>query len=121
MGTVNSPELKANLAHLFGERSRIAVCAVSDSVNPAEVIAALQGKEQSRREWIPVPAPVLCPETCEAMRRTEGILLVVKAGKRAGKQLEYDMEYLETQEIKVDAVLLWDADEWLLRTYYMLP
>ena len=54
------------------------------------------------------------------MREADGLLLVVKAGKRAGKHLEYELEYLKTQEIGVSAVLLWEADEWLIRTYYML-
>lgn len=126
-GTINSAEIKANLEHLLAEQTQIGVCAVNDEVNPTEVIAALRekftgdsGKEQRVREWIPIPAPMLCPEACEAMRKTEGILLVVKAGKRAVKRLEYDLEYLKTQDIRVSAVLLWDADEWLIRTYYML-
>ena len=116
LGTINSPDFWTNLEFVLGDRKNIAVCAVDAEVDPAEVISALSEKES--REWLPVPAPMHCPESAQAMRQTEGVLLVVKAGKYAEKTLEYVMEYLLTQEISVTAALLWDADEWLIRMYY---
>ncbi len=155
LGTINSPELKANLEFVLEGKKRIALCGMSQAVNPVEVAECLCTKAEKAlikectkglaekeagdftkkcatssaekevsdftREWIPIPAPILCPEACRVMRKTDGVLLVVKAGKGAGKTLEYGLEYLATQDITVAAVLLWDADEWLLRTYYMLP
>ncbi len=124
LGTVESPELLANLEFVFGDSKKIAVCAIDSEVNPAEVIDALREKwskqtiKEQMQEWISVPAPMLCPESSKAMHETEGVLLVIKAGKCAEKTLEYILEYLITQEIKVTAALLWDADEWLIRMYY---
>lgn len=136
VGTVNSPELKANLEHLFADMKNIAVCAVDEEVNPMDVTKMLQELKEKdaslkhtgdtvegvkEQEWIAIPAPMLCPEACEKMREADGILLVIKAGSHAGKPLEYVLEYLATQDITVSAALLWDADEWLIRTYYRLP
>lgn len=116
LGTVNSPDFWTNMDFVMGDRKAIAVCAVDDEVNPMEVIRVLT--ERQNREWIPVPAPMLCPESSKVMREADGVLLVVKSGKNAEKTVEYVMEYLETQEIQVTGALLWDADEWLIRMYY---
>lgn len=116
VGTLNSPELKANLQHLFGDKQAVAICTADDSVSPVDVAEALQAKN-----WTAIPAPLLCPEACGKMSEADGILLVVKAGEHTGKSLEYVLEYLKTQDIQVTAALLWDADEWLIRTYYRLP
>lgn len=130
VGTQNSPELVSNLEFLLKEQEKIAVCPMDAAVNPTEVIAFLQKKlindatmKQSNdklreRQWISIPVTMLCPEGAEAMRECDGVLLVVKAGKHAGKALEYVLEYFATQEIKITAALLWDADEWLIRRYY---
>lgn len=133
VGTVNSPEMQANLEYLFAGKEKIAVCAVEEDVNPMEVIELLQAKvavendanmrqcPDNMKEWIAIPAPMLCPEASDTMRDAEGVLLIVKAGSKAGKPLEYVLEYLQTQGIQVTAALLWNADEWLLKTYYRLP
>lgn len=119
-GTVNSPELKANLDYLFGDKKKVAVCAVSEEINPAEVVKNLQDKMPDST-FITVPAPALCPEAGEVMREADGVLLVADSGSRVGKPLEYVLEYFETQNVKVTAALLWNADEWLIRNYYRLP
>lgn len=144
LGTVNSPEWKNNASYLFCGKQEIAVCAADERIDPMEAAAicrdadadhaepehgdsgrGISGRKDAgpdlRKEWIPIPAPLLCPEACERMRRAEGVLLVVRAGAHSGKPLEYVLEYLATQDIKVTAALLWDADEWLIRTYYRLP
>lgn len=130
VGTVNSPEAKANLDYLFGDKKKVAVCTVSAELNPAEAVESLRkvtgtvdrsnGEKAGEQgwEWITIPAPMLCPEACGIMREADGVLLVTEAGGRVGKPLEYVLEYLETQEVKVTAALLWEADEWLIRTYY---
>ena len=130
VGTINSPELLSNLEFAFENCEKLVVCATNDEVNPAEVITSLQEKladdatmkqcsdKFKNKEWISVPAPMLCPEGSKIMRECDGVLLVVRAGIHGGKTLEYVLEYLDTQEIEVTAALLWDADEWLLRMYY---
>lgn len=121
VGTVHSPQLKANIDYLFGDRKRIAVCAAGDGIDPAEVVKCLEKDAMQCREWIAVPTPLLCPEACEVMREADGVLLVTEAGSHVGKPMEYVLECLDTQDVKVTAALLWNADEWLIRTYYRLP
>lgn len=124
LGTIESPELSENLAYLFQEKKRVAVCAMEEQTDPMQVIDRLRDvcKEyeplQQEGGWFPVPAPLLAPEGCRALRQAEGILLAVPAGSHVGKRLEYVLEFLEQQECKITAVILWDADELLLRTYY---
>lgn len=71
-------------------------------------------------QWLAVPAPILCLESAEALRRADGVLLVVQAGLHAGKPLEYVLEFLAEQDIDVTAALLWNADELLIRSYYLM-
>lgn len=124
LGTLHSPELGENVRYLFRGMKKIAVCPIQDSVDPVQALEALRsacgeseipGKEA---EWIPVPSPLLCPESCRTMREADGILLVLAAGSHAGKQLEYVMEYLRQQDCKLTSVLLWNADELLVNAYY---
>lgn len=124
LGTIESPELNENLVYLFQGKKRVAVCAISEQTDPAQVIGQLRDvcKEyvplHEEGDWFPVPAPLLCPESCRILRQAEGVLLAVPAGSHIGKRLEYVLEFLEQQECKITAVILWDADELLLRTYY---
>lgn len=140
LGTINGAEFAGNLEYAFRGKNKIAVCAVSDECNPVEIVKLLEGrlldyagkscKEEAEKSeadfaekkvWVPIPAPLLCPEAGQAMRETDGVLLVAEAGSHAGRPLEYVLEYLATQEVDVTAALLWDADESLIRAYYMLP
>lgn len=124
LGTLKSPELKENLKYLFGQKKRVAVCALEEHTDPAQVLGKLReacGEFEPLREgagWFPSPAPLLCPESCQALREAEGILLAVPAGSHVGKQLEYVLEFLEQQDCKITAVILWNADELLLKCYY---
>lgn len=133
LGTVNSAELAANAAYLFRGKRKIAVCAMDVQTDPVKVAdlmqervrgaEAQQGREDSpeeewEKEWIPVPSPLLSPEVCGNLRKMDGILLAVTAGSHAGKPLEYVLEYLEQQDCKITAVILWDADEFLIKSYY---
>lgn len=136
LGTIHSVELVQNIKYLFGQKQRVAVCAVDSEVNPTLVSEKLteivrgqepcvdgenKAEETVIPDWISVPTPLLCPEACDTLREMDGILLVVKAGSHAGKPLEYVLELLRQQECKITAVILWEADEKLLRAYYCLP
>ncbi len=120
LGTIHSAEGRVNFDYCFEKSVKIAVCAIDERVNPVEVSEALR-RPGADKEYVSVPAPLVCPEACQAMREADGVLLVVRAGKGAGRALEYHLEYCRTQQITVTAALLWDADEWLIRAYYMLP
>ena len=124
VGTLRSPELAENMEYLFREKKRIAVCPVQEGIDPVRVLEELRkvcGERQilwEQKEWIPVPSPVLCPESCQALREADGILLAFAAGRRGGKQMEYTMEFLGQQDCEITGVILWDADEFLLNAYY---
>lgn len=118
-GTLESSELAENIGYFFGEKNSVALCTVQEQLNPNQILEELQqrcGRELAG--WFASPAPGLCPESCRALREAEGILLVVRAGSHAGKQLEYCMEYLQQQDCDITAVLLYGADERLIRLYY---
>lgn len=137
-GTFESPVLEENLRYLFEGMRNVAVCAVQQDMNPAQLLEELQRRcpevvqkqyseaargqcpenEEKRSGWFAVPSPVICPESCRVLREADGILLAVKAGEHAGKQLEYTKEYLEQQDCKITAAILCDADELLIRCYY---
>ena len=124
VGTLHSPELAENIGYLFRGKNKIAVCPVQDQLDPSQVLAELkeacsEPKELwEDKEWFPVPSPILCPESCQSLRTADGILLVVAAGSHAGKQLEYTLEFLGQQDCKITGVMLWNADEFLLKVYY---
>lgn len=121
-GTLQSRELKENICYLFGGLDRIAVCTVQEECSPADVADALRkvcaDTDIGRTDWFAVPSPMLCQEAAAVLREADGVLLGVKAGAHAGKQLEYVIEFLEQQDCKITAVILLEADETLLRFYY---
>lgn len=135
LGTIESKELDQNIRYFFEERpsresalhereaqkgetpgGKVAVCAVQRQVDSKEVAEKLRPLKS--KMWLPVPSPLLCPEVCETLREADGILLAVRAGRHAGKQVERVLEYLAQQDCEVTAAILWDADERLLRRYY---
>ncbi|HBA47792.1 MAG TPA: hypothetical protein DCZ91_08325 [Lachnospiraceae bacterium] len=101
-------------------RHGIAVCMVQEELQPETVLAGLREKcpETVDSSWFAVESPLKEPGSCGALRGAEGILLAVKAGSHAGKKLEYVLEYLQQQDCEVTAVILWEADEKLIRRYY---
>ncbi len=140
---IKSIGCKEYICYLFKNKTKVAVCPVNDGINPQDVTKSLQEILQSgaqdreheiqhevpvqkncqdigQIEWVAVPTPLLSPETAEVLREADGVLLVVEAGLHAGRHLEYVLEFLTAQDISVTAALLWNADETLLRCYYLL-
>lgn len=130
VGTINSPELVSNLEHIFENCAKVAVCSINVEVHSPEIIEILQKKladdatmkqcdgRLKNIEWVSRRVPVVGSEFCDSMRECDGVLLLVKSGDYGGKYLESVLEYWNTQDIKVTAALLWNADEWLIRMYY---
>ncbi len=58
------------------------------------------------------------PDAYEKMRASAGVLLLVGAGMRNGKQIEHMLHSLKVQECPVKGALLCDADAKLLKLYY---
>ena len=119
-GTIKSRELGESLKYFFGEMRSVALCPVGEEINPAESLEEVRNvvSEVVEEKWFSVPAPLLCPEACESLRKADGVLLLVKAGAPVGKELELNIEFLEQQDCKVMAALLVGADERLIKWYY---
>ncbi len=117
-GTPESRELAENIAYFFKGKQRVAVCAVQEDMDAAETLKTLEEKLGELSGWTAAASPAACPEVCRELRSAEGILLAVRAGAHAGRQLEHTVEYLEQQDCKITAAILMDADERLIREYY---
>lgn len=55
----------------------------------------------------------------DKLRQADGVLLLVRAGARNGKEIEHCLHEMKIQDIKVQGALLVDADEKLFKAYYM--
>lgn len=121
MGEYATGELKENMRYAFAGKSKVAICPVTEDVNPDEILAELRKccPEVAGEGWFAAPAPLLCPEVCRELRRADGILLVVNSGSHVGSRFERVLEFMEQQECKVTAVMLNDVDELLLKWYYL--
>lgn len=99
---------------------RIAVCVVQEKMVPETILAKLRERcpEVLDDAWQAVSSPLADPGVSSVLRKADGILLAVKAGIHAGKHLESVLEYLEQQDCRVTAAILWEADEKLIRRYY---
>jgi capsular polysaccharide biosynthesis protein len=117
-GTMESVELAANIQYLFNDVSQAAVCNLDDSKDPYSMAEKL-GTVSRKTTWIPMPAPLMCPESAASLKSVDGVLLAVPAGSMSGKKLERIMEFFAEQDIRVTAAILDDADEWIIRKYYM--
>ncbi len=122
IGTEESEVLAAHLEYLFRDKARIGIIPATEDLDPMavkeELVRILSGKAPAGDRMTALPAPLLCQEAAEAMRKMDGILLAVPAGRHMGKPLERVLDFLEVQEIPVTAAVLWNADEKLVRTYY---
>ena len=66
-----------------------------------------------------MPGMEHCPEVLNALKKADGLLLLIEAGAHDGKRIESTLQALKKQEIAVTAALLIHADERLQRAYYL--
>lgn len=131
VGTINNKELAQNLKYALQDQFSVAVCSADEGIDVEDVIKTLQEKfaagdndkqaNELDKDWIAVNAPMSDAKSTVYLHGADGVLLVVKAGLHTGKPLEYLLEYFAVQDVKVSAAILWDADEKLIRSYYLLP
>lgn len=120
-GTPESREVKENISYLFAGKKQAAFCTVQEEGESAaaDTLSRIcKGTAAENVDWLVVPSPLLCPEGVEKLKAADGVLLGVKAGAHAGKQLEYVLEFLAQQDCKVTCAILLQADERLLKRYY---
>ncbi len=115
LGVVNkgektlSQEAQANLAYRFGKNEgsvfyALESGAVSDKVVP-------EGFMLMKQEEL--------PEGYEKLRKSDGVLLLVEAGMRNGKEIEHVLHELAVQDCSVKGALLCGGDAKLLKAYYL--
>lgn len=119
LGIPGEKTFMENYAYVFQGKKNIVACSAEKTLDPAEIVQFL--KEANLQGSVlptPVPCPLDAPENVGKLREADGILLAVKAGGKDAKNLELLLNFLETQDCKVTAAVLWKPDRRLLRIYY---
>lgn len=120
-GTPESKEFAENLRYFFPQgMERIALCGCGDGTDLKDVSEKLRQKcpETVGEKWFAAEDDPFGAGVCDRLRQAEGVLLAVQAGRHGGRRLERVLEYLEQQDCRVTAAVLWGADERLIRRYY---
>lgn len=124
LGTLSSRELSANLQYLCRDCTQVAVTAVEGDIPTEEIAAALTAKPEGQEESQKPSSFVACdcaledPGQAALLRASDGVILVVAAGRHDGKRIEKTLDFLKKQDCKVVAAIFWQADEKLLGQYY---
>lgn len=77
------------------------------------------GKLKYDYENIPVGMPEDAPDVYEDIRRTDGVLLIVRYGRGNGKLTERAISNLKKQDCRILGILIVEADAGFLKKYYM--
>ncbi len=117
-----SAELAAQLSHLFRDKKKIGVTTVNGETDLGGIVKLLrkleeEGTASGGQEYTAIPGLCQSPEAGEALRSQEGILLSVQADHDRGKAIEDILRQLEQLEVAVDAMILTEADDRLIRHY----
>lgn len=117
-----------NLQYFLQNKKKIAVIPANDPENAknydlksiSKFISAVGDlKGLSDKAFVEMPCPLRSPECVSKLREADGTVLIVKAGTDS-KNLGLLLHFLGQQDVKVDAAVLWEADNWLVRAYYRL-
>lgn len=118
-----SDELAPQLASLLRGKQKIGVTAVNGELDLGAVVKLL-GKVakpapdgELPQKYTAVPSLWQVPEAGEVLRGQDGILLLVQADYDKGKGIEETLRVLGQLEISVDAMVLAEADNRLIRQY----
>lgn len=122
LGTIKSPELLENFKTLCGGKDKLSLVCVDEEVAVTDVAEELKerlGNAGEKVQLVGMPGILTCPEALDRVKETEGLLLLVCAGARDGKRIEYMLNLLKKHEITVTAALLIREDEGLQKAYYL--
>lgn len=118
-----SDELASQLAGLLRGKHKIGVTAVNGELDLGSVVKALEKVETAvlsgdiSQRYTAIPSLWQAPEAGEAMHSQDGMVLLVQAGYDRGKAIEETLRLLRQLEVSVDAMVLVDADDRLIRQY----
>lgn len=122
LGTLQSPELLENFKALYREKERVAVVCVDEDIavtDETEALIEKLGSAEKDVQLVSMPGILTCPEVLDKVKETDGLLLLVCAGAKDGKRIEYMLNLLKKHEITVTAALLIREDEGLQKAYYL--
>ena len=57
---------------------------------------------------------------CKHLRNAESVLLNIPWGRNNGRQMERVLEQLRLQEVKVDGIVITEADDKFVKAYYRI-
>lgn len=119
-GVPGTDTFAENIRYFFEGKKQIALCPVETEVDPMEVAKYFQQQDliADDQEFLALPSPVLSPEVVKTLRDADGIMLICRAGSGDARNLEFLLDFLEQQDCKVTAAILWEPDMWLLKNYY---
>lgn len=112
-----------NVAYRFRECSKVGVTSVEEDTDLSAVAMHLTAMDELAKEgknltkYICIPSILQVPEAGEKLREMDKVLLLVRAGVRNEKLIEKALHELAVQEVKVEGVLLTEADESLMNAY----
>ncbi|MDE7223826.1 MAG: hypothetical protein K2O34_08620 [Acetatifactor sp.] len=118
-----SGELASQLTGLLQKKQRVGVTAVNGELDLGGAVKLLEEAElplpegKAARRYTAIPSLWQAPEAGKAFRDQEGIVLLVQAGGDRGKAIEETLRLLQQLELSVDAMILAEADDRLIRHY----
>ena len=102
-----------SLSYLFRDCKKICITAIDPELD------LLQVKENYHiTKGICIPSILQVSESTKLLRETDGVLLIIEAGKNKGKQIEAMLQFMEQQDISVKAALLVGGNQRLQQIYY---
>ena len=107
-----SKGLTESLKYLFRDAKKVGVTAVEPDLDLTMVKALLEEKE-----IICLPSVLQVPESLEYLRNMEQNLLLVRSNSGNGKAIESVLYLYKMHDVKIDGVVLMDADASLISRY----
>jgi len=101
-----------NVAYRARDCQKVGITAVEEDTD-LKAVAGLLGE----KNFICIPSILQVPEAGGKLREMDKVLLLVRAGVCNGKMIEKALHELAVQDVKVEGVLLSEADEGLIRAY----
>lgn len=111
-------EITANLKYLRKAASKIAIVGIDTVVEETEKVMTLAAKGEETVQMTVFPALIQNIGQVEEIRKFDGVILDIPAGKQNGKLIEKTLSLLAKQDCKVIAAVLSNADANLLKSYY---
>ena len=107
-----SKGLTESLKYLFRDAKKVGVTAVEPDLDLTVVKALLEEKD-----IVCLPSVLQVPESLEHLRNMDQNLLLVRADSGNGKAIESVLYLCKMHDVKIDGVVLMDADGSLINRY----